>query len=128
MDDPRTSGLYLGCSHEEYEWVLPDEGAKVRCIEYYMKDFLRNFVEKNESLIGIHKLKLVPTPFLEESVTPDFSDAMRQSGDKDEAPNSGAGSSNSAASELEHYAAKMLMTMLYSAPHARFDLLRQLVY
>ena len=57
-------GMYLGCRHDVSEKVLPDTGARVRCIEYNMEDFLRSCVERYKELTGVTAMRHAATPFL----------------------------------------------------------------
>ena len=64
-DDPSPMGMYLGCRHDVSEKTLPDTGARVRCIEYNMEDFLRSCVERYKELTGLSLIHIS-----EESVSP----------------------------------------------------------
>ncbi len=95
-----------------------------------MEDFLRSSVERYKELTGVTVLRNAPTPFLAEPSKPSFDDPdafrtknidideeLRKAADPDSAePN--------LPKQLNQYAAKILMKLLYAARYARFDLLR----
>ena len=64
-DDPSPMGMYLGCRHDVSEKTLPVTGARVRCIEYNMEDFLRSCVERYKELTGVTAMRHAATPFLQ---------------------------------------------------------------
>ena len=132
-DDPSPMGMYLGCRHDVSERILPDTGARVRCIEYNMEDFLRSCVERYKELTGVSAMRHAATPFLQEHSEPDFSDSAM--------PSKGTSSAEETLrnalvttevergkpampQQLKPYAAKILMKILYAARYARLDLLR----
>ena len=93
-----------------------------------MEDFLRSSVERYMELTGVTVLRKAVTPFIDEPSKPCFDDpdafrtkesdidgGLRSAADQDE-PN--------LPKQLNKYAAKILMKLLYAARYARFDLLR----
>ena len=99
-----------------------------------MEDFWRSCVERYKELVGVTSLSRATTPFLQEVSDPDFTDptmASRMSGSPEGALHESmkkSGRSEGADSampqrQLEHYAAKVLLKILYAARYARLDLL-----
>ena len=66
--------MYLGCRHDVSEKTLPDTGARVRCIEYNMEDFLRSCVERYKELTSVTTMSCAATLFLQDASDPDFTD------------------------------------------------------
>ena len=111
-DEPAPVGQYLGCSHKVHD--VKDSAGKVvaRRMEYDMEDFLSQCVTRYLELAGdpSRSLRRVATPFIEEALRSDGSDA------------SGADDHN--AGVLQPIACRVLMKVLYAARMSRFDLLR----
>ena len=61
--EPTELGFDLGYKHEQSEKVLPDNGVRVRVMEYKMEDLLRSSVERYKELTGVTYLRPVSTPF-----------------------------------------------------------------
>ena len=89
-------------------------------MEYNMEDFLRSCVARYQELTGVARMRIASTPFLPEPTTPDFSDDLPVTAEeiKQAERNIRKGA------EMQPYAAKVLMKVLYAARYARLDLLR----
>jgi hypothetical protein len=129
-DTPSTLGLFLGCRHEAFKRTLPDSDVVVRGIEYNMEDFLCSSVERYKELAGVTVLRKAATPFVDEPSKPCFDDPdafLTKGSDIDENLRSAADRDDDEPNlpkQLNKYAAKILMKLLYAARYARFDLLR----
>ena len=86
------------------EVSAPLEPKSDQCLVYDMRSFLQQCVEKYGALAGIEekKLKVAPTPFLDDS----------------------SSSESEEKGQLSSVAAKVLMKLLYAARMCRYDLLR----
>ena len=101
MDAPKPINKYLGCEHREKVYEI--EGKTVREQVYDMRPYMRKCVEKYLEVAPDTDLKHADTPFIEDPI---------------------AEEEEMASGKLDTDAAKILMSLLYGARYARWDLLR----
>ena len=95
-------------------------------MEYNMEEFLRSCVDRYRELTGVQYMRRATTPCLPEPSAPDFSDhgVTHEEVEAAEKALETAAGMRPSSGNLEPYAAKVLMKVLYAARLARFDVLK----